>query len=1284
MIEFSNEEDNPFSQKYNAILKNLRMCIYWISPEKRLLFISPTCSEITGYSAQEFYENPDKLFSIVFPEDRETIGTSACYSHEKNKTHYGIFRITTKKDEIRWIEHECQPFYDETGTFKGNIGINRDITYQKGKGNIANLQHIFNSAVNNIFDNLNLLIIISDAKRRIVWVNSIVKDFFNFEPAELLGKDINDLLKKHGAEIFENAKVVTKQLLSSYKKNTEINYLECHILPTKNRKERWLGYRGIPITSGLYAGGRLEYYADITDRKQIEDELRASEEKFRLLVETSPDTISLMRLKDGKLVFLNDSFSTLTGYSPEEVLGKSTSEFDIWANPEDREKFAQLISTKKKVRNLEVTFKTKNGIPKTCLISADIIHYKNDAFILSVTRDIEDLKTLEKEQELLLEQVNAALTRINFLLKAAPAVIFSAKVDYPYPITFISENLKSISGYPPGLFLEKKKLWIELIHPDDQEAVLNGLKHLSEKTTKTFEFRFKFANGQYHWIQLGANIVRSKRTKSLFGYWIDISERKNFETALQKSEKLLKEAQHIGKQGSWEYDLVNDKLYASEELYRLFELEEGSQVPSYTLFFNRIHPKDRRLVSKCYTKSLREKKPLKIEHRLLLPDGRVKWISTQGITYYDENGNPIRSVGSTIDITEKKLIEISLRESEERFRFIFEHTGTATLLVDKKGNIKFANQMCRKLFGYSTEQLKNTPWHQLASPETVKKGRVYFNKSFEAPKEPRQFEGNILDSNGNTHTCLISISVMPDNKNAIISIWDITQRIKAEEDRRLLYSVIEHTNEAISIADANYNFLYVNKFFTKLYGYSFDEVINKPVTLIQSPKQDPAIIKKLEATINSGKAWKGYLYKRKKDGTDIEVQVTVAPILDNRGIPTNFIAIHHDVTREREIEQRAKRSQRLEALGTLAGGIAHDFNNILTPILGYTYLSMELANSNDKLYNNLKQIELAAERARELVHQILTFSRQIVKKRNPILISPIIKEALKLLRAGIPSTITIEQQIEPIEDTVIADPTEIHQIIVNLCTNAYQAMPKGGKLTVRLEKVKIDESFIENFPEFKKGAYLKLTVQDTGVGIPDKIMDRIFEPYFTTKTKEDGTGLGLATVHGIVTSMGGYILVDSQKNKGTTFTIYFPIVNRSVTTTENNENGIATGNETIVFVDDEPTLINLGTRILQKFGYRVHGFTNPNTALDFIKKNPQSFDLLITDMTMPSLTGLDLINEVKKIRKEIPVILISGYSDEINPENASQKGVDRFLYKPYSPKQFPKIIRELLDSKKNK
>jgi PAS domain S-box-containing protein len=415
----------------------------------------------------------------------------------------------------------------------------------------------------------------------------------------------------------------------------------------------------------------------------------------------------------------------------------------------------------------------------------------------------------------------------------------------------------------------------------------------------------------------------------------------------------------------------------------------------------------------------------------------------------------------------------------------------------------------------------------------------------------------------------------------------------------------------------------------------------------------------------------------KKDRTLIWVE-RLASLMTLNGEAV-ILGAYIDITERKRLEAQLRQAHKMQAIGTLAGGIAHDFNNILTAILGYTELAMEERKQDRVLRGYLQGVLTAGHRAKDLVQQILAFSRQTELARTAIQAHLLIKEVLGLLRAALPSTITIQPFIDPSAGAVLADPTQIQQVVLNLCTNAAHAMREsGGVIEVRLEPVDLPTDYTTVTTDLRAGPYVRLTIRDTGHGMTPEIMERIFEPFFTTKSMGEGTGMGLAVVHGIVTSHGGGLTVESAPGQGTTFAVYLPRLVAPTTSTVNTQEPLPGWHKRLLLVDDEEALVHLWQAALEHLGYSVVVCTRSPEALNVFRAAPQSFDLVITDYTMPALTGEVLAQELRRIRPDIPIILYTGLSDTMTAERARVLGIDAFVLKPLGVHDLNLTIRQVL------
>jgi PAS domain S-box-containing protein len=633
-------------------------------------------------------------------------------------------------------------------------------------------------------------------------------------------------------------------------------------------------------------------------------------------------------------------------------------------------------------------------------------------------------------------------------------------------------------------------------------------------------------------------------------------------------------------------------------------------------------------------------------------------------------------------LDERNKAEQTLRDSEEQYRTIFETTGTATMIVEEDGVISMVSSEFEKIFGYPREDIEGTnDWEKFIVEDDLERmGEYHALRRNDPDAAPRNYEVRGIDNMGNRKDLLLTNSIIPGTKKSVVSMLDITDRKRAEEELALLATVIEQAAEGITITDKHGTVQYANPAFERISGYTREEMIGQNHRILKNSTQDGGLPAEMRDTLARGDVWSGHMINEKKDGTTYKVEVSVSPIRDKTGAIMHYVAIERDVTHEAELETQLHQAQKMEAIGTLAGGIAHDFNNILAAIMGYAEMALYDVTEGTQGRRNLEQVLKAGYRGKDLVKQIITFSRRSEQERRPMRVSPIAKETLKLLRASLPTTIEIRQNIKAQSGMVLADPTHIHQVLMNLCSNAAYAMrEKGGVLEIRLSDVDVSSDGAASHLELDPGPYVKLTVSDTGHGMDRATIERIFDPFFTTKKPGEGTGMGLAVVHGIVKSCGGAIVVDSDPGKGTAFEVFFPRIEGDSLTEADLVAPMATGNERILFVDDEEDLVDMAQQMLERLGYSVVATTSSLEALEVFKAQPDHFALVITDQTMPHMTGADLAKELMRIRPDIPIILCTGFSEVISAEEAKTLGIREFVMKPFATREIAEIARHVLD-----
>ncbi|MBU0969699.1 MAG: PAS domain S-box protein [Proteobacteria bacterium] len=625
----------------------------------------------------------------------------------------------------------------------------------------------------------------------------------------------------------------------------------------------------------------------------------------------------------------------------------------------------------------------------------------------------------------------------------------------------------------------------------------------------------------------------------------------------------------------------------------------------------------------------------------------------------------------------------ALKASEEKFFKVFQN---APLLMDissvEEGRYLEVNDDFVSVTGYGRKEIIGAACADLGIIRA--QDRALLVQKLKDNGRVQNLEIELVCSDGAKLICLYSGEVIEVNgKKQLLSIAsNITDRKQIQADRDRLLAAIEQAAEGVVITDTEGCIEYVNPSFEKITGYAQQELMGNNCRVLKSGEHDPLFYHGMWETIQSKNIWKGRLVNKRKDGSFYTEEATISPVLDKTGKIINFVAVKRDISDEIKMEKMMQQSQKMEAIGTLAGGIAHDFNNILFPIIGHTEMLMEDIPKDSPVRESLSEIYIGALRAKGLVQQILAFSRQENSELGRVKVQAIVRETLKLLRPSIPSSIDISHSIDAECGYIRADSTQIHQVVMNLATNAYHAMEEtGGKLFLSLKEVQLGRYDILS-ADMSQGSYVCLVISDTGVGMSNAVIEKIFNPFFTTKERGKGTGMGLSVVHGIVKNMNGAIKVYSEPGKGTQFYVYFPLDN---TASEKQAplrvDPLPAGTEHILLVDDEIAIATMGKQMLERLGYRVTSYTSSREALNVFCSCPDAFDLVMTDLAMPDMSGDKLSAELIKIRPGIPILMCTGFSDTLSEEKMASIGIHGLILKPIVGTDLSRKIREVLNKK---
>ncbi len=1008
-------------------------------------------------------------------------------------------------------------------------------------------------------------------------------------------------------------------------------------------------------------------------------ELAASEKRLRAVFETAVDAI-ITTSGTGEIISWNLAAESVYGYSASEVLGRHVNilipERLYDSNNKGMMAALQQGWDHTVYSRIEGVGLRKDGSEFPTEVSQSVWKSGDEVFATGIIRDITERKSAEtsvRESEARLRAVfdgamDAVVTTdtsgqiVDWNKAAAGMFGYTAEEILGRPINVL---------VPERIKFPDSTAWREALIRADEFMTFNRREGLARRK-----------DGSEFPTEVSQSLWKSGDEVFATGIIRDITESKRSEKALLEREARLRSVVETAADAIISVNsagFIIDWNQAAEKIYG-YTAEEIIGKPANTILPERLHVRDSKQMNAAVQQGT---------GRILLNRREGVGLRRDGSEFPTEvsqsiwkSGDEVFATGIVRDITERKKAEKSLLEREERLRAIVETAVDGIITSDSTGMIVFWNPAAEKMYGYTADEIVGKNVSLLLPERFLQIEEEGFSHALQSKSTQTNIESIGLKKDGSEFAVEVARAVWSSEGElfATAIVRDITERKNAERDRMLLSSVIEQAHENILIMDARGTIVYINPAVAKQIHKPADEILGKNGFQASGSIYDPQSFKTIYEQLQGGSAWTGVLNYKIGEGKIASIEQTLSPVLDAEGRLTSILSISRDISHEKYLEEQLRQSQKMEAIGTLAGGIAHDFNNILAAILGYTELALMDVPRDSITAGRLHHVISSCDRARSLVKQILTFSRKSSQAPIPFKISSIIKEVIQLLRASLPSTIEIRQEIRAEDAVVRADPTQLHQLIINLCTNAAQAMEEsGGILTISQEACGRTEDDMAGCYDLPPGAYVRLTVLDTGPGIAPDIKEKIFEPFFTTKVVGKGTGMGLAVAHGIAKSYGGCIHVDSEPGKGAAFHVLLPRIDEELPEVVSHQPAaIPRGSGTILFVDDEETVMQIGHNMLEALGYTVFSTSSSVRAIEMFSADPGRFDCVITDMTMPHIRGDELALRLLALRPELPIILCTGFSEKISEEQALKMGIRAFLLKPFSMENLGLTLQEAL------
>ena len=986
------------------------------------------------------------------------------------------------------------------------------------------------------------------------------------------------------------------------------------------------------------------------------------------------------RLKHIPLIFYTATYTE----PKDEVFALSLGADLFLIKPQEPDVLMTMIN-----RMLVENYVPRNAEVRPLGDEMEFFRQHNEALFKKLEKKMTDLEASRRKFELMEERY-----RLSF--KNVMDVVYM--IDSELKILDVSPSVERILGYRPEEFIGRSVDDLKYIFkPESFEQAVNDTDRILQGETLTASiYDFVARDGSLKIGEVsGSPVRREGKIIGMISVARDVTAHKRTEEALRESKERFRAI------ADYTYDWENwvgpdgKLIWVNSAVLHFtgYSVAECLAMGDFPIPI--IDETDLEKFKYHFSLAVGQESGNDVEFRIRCKDRSLKWMTASYQPIYDSKGNNIGHRSSIRDITDRKLAEEALKESEERYRNLFEnHTAVKFIIDPDSGRIVEANKAAVKYYGWPHERLRQMNIQDINTlpPEGVRKE---MQKAL--AKEKTYFEFRHRRADGSIRDVEVySGTVDLRGKKYLHSIvHDITERKTAEEALReseeVFRLLFEKSTDGHLLMEGD-RYVDCNEAALRIAGVTEKSMLINRTPAEISPERQPdgelssvKAKRMIEIAVREG-THRFEWVRRQADGSEryLDVTLTLLPMKGRKLLHTTWRDTTEHIRSRNEREKLLSQliqSQKMEAVGNLAGGIAHDFNNILTGIMGYTEFYMDAVRDRTEVYRGMEQVLKAAERAKDLVRQILTFSRKTEQEKKPVNFAQIVEEVVRFMRASLPTTIEIHPHIGARSDVILGDPSQLHQVLVNLCTNAGHAMKEtGGVLEIELNKAVVDADDLLQSPPIRRGCYLLLAVRDTGHGISRANLERIFEPYFTTKEKGEGTGLGLAVVHGIVKDHGGEIRVYSEEGRGTDFKVYLPFLEHRTEGRYENAEAFPTGKgETILFIDDEQMLVELNRNVLENLGYEVVTETDPIIAIETFKKGCDKFDLVITDKTMPHLTGFDVARAVRDIRADIPILLCSGFQEKGDMERLADIGMSRMIVKPAKRSALANTIRDLLD-----
>jgi two-component system cell cycle sensor histidine kinase/response regulator CckA len=817
----------------------------------------------------------------------------------------------------------------------------------------------------------------------------------------------------------------------------------------------------------------------------------------------------------------------------------------------------------------------------------------------------------------------------------------------------------------------------DLVDDADSRAALTVALGARSRPAFQLETRLRAADGRRVIALVSATLVTNVRHEPVHYVCqiLDITERAETQERLELNEAKLAEAQQIARLGSWEWEIAADRVTWSDQLYRIYGVRPDRFPGSYGSNLDRVHPDDRARVARVIDSAVAERRPWSLDYRIVRPDGELRMIHARGEVVCDEQGRPAVVQGTCQDVTEARRVEDALRAAEQLFRRAFDDAPIGMALIDLEGRWLRLNRAISQMLGRSEQELRTMQLSELNHPDDRRLDRPLIKELLNGRRRSFALEKRYIHADGHLIHALVHVSLMHGDGERplyfLCQLVDITERRRAEAERNAaqerMQAIIDNSPALVIVKDLEQRYVLVNRRWEEITGLRGDDVLGYRSAQVlgnRSPGQDGVD----RDVIRTGEVRETMATMPGLDGEEITFLVVKFPLRDAEGEVYAVCTIATDITDRRrsaeeraELEARLAQAQRLESVGQLAGGVAHDFNNLLSVILTCVdFATRELAPDHP-VRDDVEEIGRAAERAAALTRQLLMFSRREVVTPQVVDVADLVRDLERLLNRTLSERVALRISCGPDVVPVLIDPAQLEQVLVNLAVNARDAMPEGGTLSIAVAGT---------------DGGVRITVADDGSGMPPEVRERAFEPFFTTKEAGEGTGLGLATVHGVVTDAGGTVEISSELGAGTVVKIFLPAAADELTTAEEPLPApvTAAGSARVLVVEDQDPVRRQACRILEDHGYEVRQAGTGDEALAAW----EPVDVLVTDVVMPGIGGQELAEAARERTPGLRVVYMSGHTDDVVVHDSARQRDIAFVQKPFTSESLLRAVGEAL------